>query len=32
MAQNQSRIIPVYNSQGEAEAFLNFPNLFNRSG
>lgn len=32
MTQIQSRIIPVYNSQGEADAFLVFPNLFNRSG
>jgi hypothetical protein len=32
MAQNQSRIIPIYNSQGEADAFLMFPHLFNRSG
>ena len=32
MAQNQSRIIPIYNSQGEADAFLVFPNLYNRGG
>jgi hypothetical protein len=32
MAPNQFRIIPIYNSQGEADAFLVFPNLFNRSG
>ena len=32
MAQNQSRIIPIYNSQGEADAFLVFPNLYNRVG
>lgn len=32
MAQNQTRIIPIYNSQGEAEAFLAYPNLFNRNG
>jgi hypothetical protein len=32
MSQYQSRIIPIYNSQGEADAFLIFPNLFNRSG
>lgn len=32
MAQIQNRIIPVYNSQGEADAFLVFPNLFNRGG
>jgi len=32
MSQNQQRIIPVYSSRGEAEAFLAFPYLFNRSG
>ena len=32
MAQNQSRMIPIYNSQGEADAFLVFPHVFNRSG
>ena len=32
MSQNQQRIIPVYSSNGEAEAFLTFPFLFNRSG
>ena len=32
MTQNQQRIIPVYSSRGEAEAFLAFPYLFNRSG
>ena len=32
MAQNQNRIIPIYNSQGEADAFLVFPNLYNRGG
>jgi hypothetical protein len=32
MSQNQQRIIPIYASNGEAEAFLVFPNLFNRSG
>ena len=32
MSQNQQRIIPVYSSRGEAEAFLAFPHLFNRSG
>lgn len=32
MTQIQSRIIPIYNSQGEADAFLVFPNLFNRGG
>ena len=29
---SQHRIIPIYNSRGEAEAFLVFPYLFNRSG
>jgi len=28
----QPRIIPIYSSKGEAEAFLVFPYLFNRSG
>jgi hypothetical protein len=32
MSQNQQRIIPMYASNGEAEAFLSFPYLFNRSG
>ena len=32
MSQNQRRIIPIYSSNGEAEAFLVFPYLFNRSG
>ena len=32
MSQNQQRIIPVFASNGEAEAFLVFPYLFNRSG
>jgi len=32
MSQNQKRIIPIYASNGEAEAFLVFPYLFNRSG
>ena len=30
--QTQRRIIPVYSSRGEAEAFLIFPHLFNRNG
>lgn len=30
--QTQRRIIPIYSSRGEAEAFLVFPHLFNRSG
>lgn len=32
MAQGQTRIIPIYTSQGDAEAFLQYPNLFNRLG
>lgn len=32
MSQNQQRIIPIYTSKGDAEAFLVFPYLFNRSG
>lgn len=32
MSQQQSRLIPIYSSQGEAEAYLVFPYLFNRSG
>jgi 4-fold beta-flower domain-containing protein len=30
--QPQHRLIPIYSSRGEAEAFLVFPYLFNRSG
>lgn len=29
---SQSRIIPIYSSRGEVEAFLVYPYLFNRSG
>ncbi len=32
MSQNQPRIIPIFSSRGEVEAFLVFPYLFNRSG
>ena len=32
MVQNQQRMIPVYSSKGETEAFLVFPYLFNRGG
>ncbi len=32
MVQGQSRIIPIYSSKGETDAFLVFPYLFNRSG
>ena len=32
MPGNQIRIIPIYSSRGDAEAFLAFPYLFNRSG
>ena len=30
--QSQRRIIPIYTSRGEAEAFLVFPYIFNRNG
>jgi hypothetical protein len=32
MAQNQQRIIPIYTSRGEVDAFLCFPYLYNRAG
>ena len=32
MSQSQQRLIPIYASNGEAEAFLVFPYIFNRSG
>ena len=32
MAQSQPRIIPIFSSRGEADAFLLFPYLFNRGG
>lgn len=32
MVQNQPRMIPIFSSRGEVDAFLVFPNLFNRSG
>ena len=32
MAQQQSRIIPIYTSQGDAEAFLLYPYIYNRLG
>jgi hypothetical protein len=32
MSQGQVRIIPVYSSRGEADAYLVYPYLFNRSG
>ena len=32
MSQGQSRIIPIYSSRGEVDAYLVFPYLFNRSG
>jgi hypothetical protein len=32
MTQGQARIIPVYSSRGEVEAYLVFPYLYNRSG
>ena len=32
MSQSQPRIIPIFSSRGEVEAFLVFPYLYNRSG
>lgn len=32
MTQSSPRIIPIFSSRGEVEAFLVFPHLFNRSG
>src|SRR5512143_1501887 len=32
MTQNQTRIIPIFSSRGETDAFLVFPYIFNRSG
>jgi len=32
MTHNQPRIIPIYSSRGEVDAYLVFPYLFNRSG
>ena len=32
MSQGQVRIIPIFSSRGEADAYLVFPHLFNRSG
>jgi len=32
MTQNAIRIIPIYTSNGDAEAFLKFPYLYNRLG
>ena len=32
MTQNPPRIIPIFSSRGEVDAFLVFPHLFNRSG
>ncbi len=32
MAQNNTRIIPIYTSQGDVEAYLQYPHLFNRLG
>ena len=32
MSQTQKRIIPIYTTNGEVEAFLVFPYLFNRTG
>ena len=32
MSQDQARIIPIYSSRGEVDAYLVFPYLYNRSG
>lgn len=32
MSENERRIIPIYSSRGEVDAFLSFPYLFNRGG
>jgi len=32
MSQGQLRIIPIYSSRGEVDAYLVFPYLFNRAG
>ena len=32
MSQDHARIIPIYSSRGEVEAYLVFPYLYNRSG
>jgi hypothetical protein len=32
MSQNQPRLIPIFSSRGETDAFLVFPYLFNRGG
>ena len=32
MSSTQPRLIPIYTSKGDAEAFLLYPYLFNRSG
>lgn len=32
MTQPQKKIVPIYTSRGDAEAFLVFPYLFNRTG
>ncbi|MBI5942949.1 MAG: hypothetical protein HY864_01160 [Chloroflexi bacterium] len=32
MSSNQTTIIPIYTTKGDAEAFLAYPYLFNRSG
>lgn len=32
MSQSPTRLIPVYSSRGETDAFLVFPYLFNRAG
>lgn len=32
MSQSQHRTIPIFSSNGDADAFLVFPNLYNRNG
>jgi hypothetical protein len=32
MSQGQARIIPIYSSRGDVDAYLVFPYLYNRSG
>ncbi len=32
MGNSRTRLIPIYTSKGDAEAFLLYPNIFNRNG
>ena len=32
MAQSKTRIIPIYTSRGDADAYLQYPHVFNRLG